>query len=115
MFWQTTDCAVHAAATISRRRSLVTFGGAALAGGLLAPRPVEAGKAGKAAKKRVKKTCKRQHRQCSAFFADLCQESECHPAGLEAALGCCAKLRTCAAADFLACMAQVDLQEPSPE
>jgi hypothetical protein len=114
MIWQTTDGTVHAVATISRRRSLVTLGGAALAARLFTARPVEAGKAGKAAKKRVKKTCKRQHRQCSAFFADLCQESECHPAGLEAALTCCAKLRTCAAADFLACMAQVDLEQPSP-
>jgi hypothetical protein len=114
MIWQTTDGTVHAVATISRRRSLVTLGGAALAARLFTARPVGAGKATRKARKRVKKTCKRQHGQCSAFFTDVCQETECQPEGLEAALTCCAKLRTCAAADFLACMAQVDLEQPSP-
>jgi hypothetical protein len=99
--------AAHATSAVTRRRSLATLGGVALAAALSASRPVEAGKASKKAKKRVEKTCQRQDGQCAAFFATMCEERECDPEGLEAALACCAILRTCDAGDFMACMFDV--------
>lgn len=67
----------------------------------------QAGKAGKKAKKRVKRTCQRQDGQCAAFFEDLCEVDECEPEALEAALACCAILRSCDAGDFMACIFDV--------
>jgi hypothetical protein len=99
--------AARATTALTRRRSLATLGGAALAAALSTSRPAEAAKAGKKAKKRVKKTCQRQDGQCAAFFTELCEEDPCEPEALEAALACCAILRTCDAGDFMACIFDV--------
>jgi hypothetical protein len=103
----TLDMAARTASVLSRRRSLVGLGGAALVSAVAASRPVQAGKAGKKAKKRVKRTCQRQDGQCAAFFENLCEVDECDPEGLEAALACCAILRTCEAGEFMACIFDV--------
>ena len=103
---QSIDDAARAAA-LTRRRSLAALGGAALAAALVTPRQVEARKAGKKAKQRVKKTCRRQDGQCAAFFAKLCEEIECEPEAIDAALACCAILRSCDAGKFMACMFDV--------
>lgn len=111
---QMIDEAAHVVA-LTRRRSLAALGGAALTAALIAPRHVKAGKAGKKAKKKVKKTCKRQDNQCAAFFTDLCEADPCEPEALEAALACCAILRTCDAGEFMACMFDVLTAGEEPE
>ncbi|MGH2617502.1 MAG: hypothetical protein ACRDJC_19885 [Thermomicrobiales bacterium] len=85
---------------LTRRRSLMTLGGAVLATAMAAPRPVQAGKNSKKAKKK----CKRQEGQCVAFFENLCEQDECSPEELEAALACCSLLRTCKAGEYLECL-----------
>src|SRR5687768_12943979 len=94
-------------AALTRRRSLAAFGGAALAAAVSQAQIAQAGKAGKKAKKRVKKTCQRQDGQCAAFFTELCEKSPCEPEAIDAALACCAILRSCDAGDFMACMFEV--------
>jgi hypothetical protein len=94
-------------ASLTRRRSLAAFGGAALAAAVSQAQIAQAGKAGKTAKKRVKRTCQRQDGQCAAFFEDLCEVDECEPEAIDAALACCAILRSCDAGAFMACMFEV--------
>ncbi|MGH2614508.1 MAG: hypothetical protein ACRDJC_04665 [Thermomicrobiales bacterium] len=88
------------AEAVSRRNSLLTLGGAALAAGLVPPLGSEAKKS---AAKKAKKKCKRQVGQCTAFFNELCEEVECSAEQLEIVRRCCASFQSCNAGGFLEC------------
>jgi hypothetical protein len=103
----------RAAAVVSRRSSLSTLGGAALAAGLLTPisAPAKGGK--------KKDRCKNQVSRCKAGLADLCDAafppaemigpeatsaaSEC----LAAFDQCCQFLSDCSVAQAFACAVEV--------
>lgn len=89
----------QAAAAISRRRSFLTLGGAALTAAIAAPSIAEAGKAGKKAKKK----CKKQVDKCEAKVRDFCElqkgEEEC----LADLLPCCQPLKGCNAGESTEC------------
>lgn len=89
-----------AAEAVSRRNSLLTLGGAALASGLA--RPVDA-EAKKSAAKKARKRCKRQVSQCTAFFNELCEELECPAEQLEIIHRCCVSFQSCNVGGFLEC------------
>ena len=91
-----------AAHATSRRGSLLTLAGAALAATVAGPSLAEAKKKGK--NKKNDKKCKRQDEQCAAFFADHCEKIECESEELAAALECCLLLRKCHAGAYLACL-----------
>jgi len=88
----------------TRRRSLLTLGGAVLAKAMAAPRTAQAGKESKKAKKRVKRTCKRQIGACRDFFTELCAtDPECDEEEMERVFPCCELLENCEAGDSVAC------------
>jgi hypothetical protein len=86
----------QAAASVSRRASMKTLGGAALAATLAAPSLAKAGKAGEKARKR----CKRQAQQCRNFYDEFCQDN---PACEEDFFPCCEFLGRCNARGYLEC------------
>lgn len=89
----------RAAGVVSRRRSLLTLGGAAL-GAIAAPAVAEAGKAGKQARKR----CQRQRVQCRNLFVARCNGSiNCE----EAFLPCCEHFARCDAAAGIECVSPI--------
>lgn len=95
----------HATATITRRRALMTAGGAALATAVGGPVTTEAGKAGENAKRKVKKTCQRQAAACRQTWNDRCAtDVECEAANLQRILACCAPLADCRAGAALDCL-----------
>jgi len=97
----------RAAEVVSRRGSLRTLGGAALAAGLLTPISTQA----KGGKKNDK--CKKQVSRCKQGLADLCDvvfppkeafsTSEC----FEAFADCCEFLSDCGTAQAFACAVEV--------
>jgi hypothetical protein len=93
------------ASSVSRRRSLLALGGAAVAGALAAPMLALASKDSKKAKKKKKKKCNGQIGQCEDFFTDLCAnpDAECEPDELAAARFCCSQLKNCKAGEAVSC------------
>lgn len=87
----------QAATQVSRRRSLMTLGGAGLAAALGGPLAVEAKKnSGKKAKKKAKKKCQQQVQQCESALAQV---------GAPEFAFCCQFLGTCNATQFIQCIA----------
>jgi hypothetical protein len=86
----------RAAEVVSRRRSIIAMGGAALAAAISNPLETEAGKSGKKSKKR----CKRQKQQCRSFYEGLCQGD---PFCEERYFACCEFLASCNASAYLQC------------
>lgn len=90
---------------VSRRRSLLMLGGVSLATGLAGPLGAEAKPSpAKKAKKKAKKTCKRQVSQCTAILDERCDENDCDADSLERVLGCCQSFRSCSAGAVLDCL-----------
>ncbi|HYI14929.1 MAG TPA: hypothetical protein VEX37_06040 [Thermomicrobiales bacterium] len=88
------------AGALSRRQSLMTLGGAALANALAGSPAVQAGKDSKKVKKRFKKKCKRQVDPCELALTVLCQgQAAC----MAMVLPCCSTLKTCKAGTSLDC------------
>ncbi len=87
---------------VSRRRSLVTIGGATLGATLAAPLGAEA----KKGKKKCKKKCKKQVEQCEDQVRQFCNvefediEEECR----DELLPCCEPLKKCKAAASTECL-----------
>jgi hypothetical protein len=94
----------HAANAVSRRASLVTLGSALLAGS--APSSLlTAARNGKKARKRTRKTCKRQVASCRQTWQDRCAtDIECEADNLERILACCEPLSGCKAGAALDCL-----------
>jgi hypothetical protein len=90
---------------VVRRRSLLILGGVAAASAAAGSSRVHAGKVAKKARKRSRKTCRRQVDQCRNVMADFCarEELDCPDNVLEAALACCSPLSTCKAGQALDC------------
>lgn len=102
----------HAAA-VSRRASLLTVGGAALAA--LASRSPDVGaknrnKAKKKARKKAEKRCRQQGPPCLEFATRLCAAfhppSPIRDACLNRANACCASIETCDGGDYFACLSE---------
>jgi hypothetical protein len=77
----------HAAAAVSRRRSLRLLGGAGLASAFAAPAVARTGKAGKKRKYR----CKQLGERCRSAVAEGCNSQGC----LDAVLPCCEHFARC--------------------
>jgi GH24 family phage-related lysozyme (muramidase) len=94
------------AAAVSRRKSLLTIGGAALGATVAAPFVVEADLKKKECKKKCKKKCETQVEQCENEVRQLCNdlgaelEQECR----DALLDCCSTLGKCKAAKSTECL-----------
>jgi hypothetical protein len=89
----------RAAGTVSRRASLMTLGGAALAAASAKPSITEAKKnknKNKKAKKQAKKKCKQQVPQCETALAQV---------GSPQFSFCCQFLGSCNATQFIQCIA----------
>jgi hypothetical protein len=90
----------RAAVGLSRRSSLLTLGGAALAATIAAPDLSEAKKKkGPDCKKKEKQRCNSDAAACKSTINAIC---ELEPAQCAAVLACC---DTCSAAGFLTCFA----------
>lgn len=95
------DFTRRAAGTVSRRASLMTLGGAALAAAATKPSIAEAKKnknkkAKKKAKKKANQKCQQQVPQCETALAQLDR-----PQGF-----CCQFLADCNASEFIQCLAR---------
>jgi hypothetical protein len=102
------EVVVRTAETLSRRASLTTLGGAAIAA-VARPAPVSAGKVSK----KVRKTCKRQIGQCQSSVAAFCADA---PEACDAALTpCCASFKGCKAAAVYECLIAALLALDAPE
>jgi hypothetical protein len=89
-----------AAAGVSRRRSLLTLGGAALAAGVTNAGVSEAKKKkGKDCKKKEKQRCTNDAAACKTSIQPLCDPGD--PAGCLQAQACCEE---CSADGFLTCL-----------
>ena len=89
----------QAATQVSRRRSLMTLGGAGLAAALGGPLAVEAKKnKSKKAKNKAKKKCQQQVPQCESALAQVGGN------GPQLAF-CCQFLGSCNATQFIQCIA----------
>ena len=96
----TFDTLARQAGAVSRRGSLRTLGGAALAGVLAAPAVAGAGKGGKNGQKR----CMRQRGQCLAFAEAFCQP-KADPSACKAQFSpCCAPFAQCKAGLGIECL-----------
>lgn len=92
-----------AAAAVSRRTSLLTIGGAALAAVMARPASAKGGKSRNTSLKR----CKKQTGQCLAAVAEYCAPLEL-PQVCEAFLGpCCETLAQCDAGRTVACLLSI--------
>ena len=100
--------------SISRRMSLIGLGGVALAA-IAGPAPVRAGKA----KKKVKKTCRRQIDQCESAVQAFCDGPTVEEDEREACHAvfppCCALFEGCDAAAAYACLVEAFLNPPQEE
>jgi hypothetical protein len=95
---------LDAADRATRRRSLLTLGGAVLATVMASSRPARAGEKGTKAKKRVKTTCQRQIGACRAFFTELCAaDPGCEVEQVAEVFPCCELLRNCKAGQSVEC------------
>ena len=94
------------AEAVSRRKSLLTIGGAALGATVAAPFLAGADIKKKECKKKCKEKCKNQVEQCENEVRQLCNglgaelEQECR----DALLGCCTTLGKCKAAKSTECL-----------
>jgi hypothetical protein len=90
----------HAAAVISRRASLLSFGGAALgtAAAVASPSVSGAGKKGEDCKSKARQRCTRDAAGCRAMGPDLCDND---PTCIAQVTFCC---DTCSANGFLTCL-----------
>jgi hypothetical protein len=96
----------RAAAGISRRRSLVALGGAALGTALTRPGAAEAKKKGKKCKNKEKKRCSNDVAACKvAARAFRCPSMD--PAGCDALQACC---DSCSANGFVICAQKIPPQ-----
>jgi hypothetical protein len=101
------DILTRRAGAVSRRGSLSTLGGAALAGILATPAAVSAGKGGKNGQKR----CKRQRGQCLAFVEEFCQP-KADPNACETQFSpCCESFAECKAGLGIECLFEALLGE----
>lgn len=94
------DAVTRRAAGLSRRGSLLTLGGAALAAGLAVPRLGDAKKKkkkGKDCKKKEQQRCNNDISACETTVLINCQD----PEGCPEALLCC---QSCSASGFLSCL-----------
>jgi hypothetical protein len=90
----------RAAEGISRRRSLLTLGGAALAATIATPKLSEAKKKkGKDCKKKEKQRCSKDAAACKATIQPLCDPGD--PATCLILQNCCEE---CSANGFLTCL-----------
>jgi hypothetical protein len=107
----------RAAAAVSRRSSLATFGGAALAASLLAPTVNAAQNKAKKAKKKARKKCRNQQGQCETSVQAFCNlppnatavasvSAEGMPTCFELLSPCCTFLSTCNASASTTCFLQ---------
>jgi hypothetical protein len=105
----------NATDALTRRRSLVTLGGAVLATSIAAPPRAHAGKNSKKAKKQAKKKCKRQVEACRNVFIDACATNPdaCEEGDLEEVFPYCELLKDCKAGESVACF--FDLVIPVPQ
>jgi hypothetical protein len=87
----------HAAAGISRRSSLLTLSGAALAATAGKPGVSAAKKGGESCGKKHKKKCNNNKAACNALAAPICPDPEC----LATFAVCC---NECFTAAFLTCL-----------
>lgn len=93
------DFTRRAAGTVSRRASLMTLGGAALAAATTKPSIAEAKKnKNKKAKKKAKKKCKQQVPQCETALAQVGGNGP-------QLVFCCQFLGSCNATQFIQCIA----------
>ena len=92
---------LRAADAVSRRRSLLALGGAAVASAAVGPSLSRAGKDAKKARKRKKKKCRRQIDQCRTFFLELCGApgADCEEEELDGFLASCDLLQNCKAGE----------------
>ena len=82
----------------------MTLGGAALAKVMVSPPTAQAGQKDSKAKKRVKRTCKRQIGACRAFFTELCAtDPDCDEEQIEGVFPCCELLKNCDAGASVEC------------
>lgn len=94
------DAVARDAAVVSRRTSLLSIGGAALAAAMAGPALAKRGKSGKSARKR----CMNQTSQCRAAIAEYCA-LQTLPQVCEAFLApCCEPLAQCNARETTACI-----------
>jgi hypothetical protein len=93
---------------ITRRRSLMTLGGAAMAAALSGPALAEARKKGKKGRNTRKKTCQKQGAPCREFVDQFCELF--FPPGpgrdfcLAGASPCCSSIEQCRGEEFFACL-----------
>lgn len=85
--------------SISRRRSLLTLGGATLGVTLARPATSEAKKQGKKCKKKERKRCNKDATECRVTVQALCQ-----PPGSPECLALQTCCDTCSADGFIACL-----------
>jgi hypothetical protein len=109
--------AIRMATVISRRSSLLAFGGAALAASA-APAPTLAGKANKKANNKANKKCKRQIGQCENTVPPACDDPELRVTREECLaliLPCCQHFEGCQAGEVFDCLkAAAEAMAPAP-
>lgn len=91
----------RAADVVSRRHSLLTLGGAAVASVMSAPSAIQAGETAKRAKKRKRKKCRRQIDQCLDAIIAFCKGEESCINNYDL---CCPLLSDCRAGASLDCL-----------
>jgi hypothetical protein len=98
---QVFDAFTARAASLSRRASLVSLGGAALAAAVVRPTPARAGSVGK----KVKKKCKKQIGQCETSVTIFCARQLFDREDCEATLlPCCTSFAGCKGGDAYDCI-----------
>lgn len=92
---------VRSAALLSRRASLVGFGGAALGAAAMSPATARAGKVAK----KVKKKCKKQIGQCESSATAFCAQQFFDLEDCEATLlACCSSFKGCKGGNAYDCI-----------
>ena len=91
----------HAAHAVSRRHSLLTLGGAAVASAVTVPSVIQAGQTAKRAKKRKRQKCRRQIDQCLDALTEVCEGEESCINNFD---HCCPLLADCKAGAALDCL-----------
>jgi hypothetical protein len=99
------DALTRNAGAVSRRSSLLAFGGVALATALTAPAKARAGKGGK---KKAKRQCTKQKPQCVAAVTDYCDTLVDPPLCKSSYLPCCEQFTGCNVDAGIACLFVAD-------
>jgi hypothetical protein len=86
---------------VSRRRSLLTLGGATVASAVASPSVIQAAGTAKKARKRKRKKCRRQIDQCLAALTAFCEGEESCINNFDL---CCPLLSDCQAGAALDCL-----------